>query len=121
MPESYVKVEKRIAQAVHAMQTRKNPMRSKIAREFQVSVEQFRSRLEGKASKSTVRGLHNRKLSPDQDKALHDYFVQLDNSGMPARIRMVEQAANQLLQASANPSVPPPKVGIQWFKRWLSR
>ena len=97
MSEIYAEIEERVSQAVHAMQTRKKPMRSRIAREFQVPVEQLRSRLEGKPSASTVRGLHHRKLSADQEKAFYDYFVQLDNSGMPACIRMVEQAANQLL------------------------
>lgn len=97
MPEKYAEVEKRLEQAVDAMRTRKKLMRSKIAREFQVPVQRLRSQLERKPPASTVRGLHHRKLLADQEKALHDYFVQLDNSGMPARLHMVEQAANQLL------------------------
>lgn len=65
--------------------------------------------------------MHGRKLAPDQEKALHDYFIQLDKAGMPARLHMIEQAANLLLEMSANPTKPPPKVGPLWSKRWLQR
>ena len=40
---------------------------------------------------------------------------------MSARLNMVEQAANQLLWASANSSIPSPKVGQQWSKQWIDR
>lgn len=69
----------------------------------------------------TVRGVHRRKLEPDQEKALHDCFVQLDRSGMPARLHMIEQAANMILRMGADPTTPPPRVGPQWAKRWLDR
>lgn len=40
---------------------------------------------------------------------------------MPARLHMIEQAANSILRMSADPTTPPPQVGPQWSKRWLER
>ena len=65
--------------------------------------------------------MNGRKLAPDQEKTLHDYFIQLDKAGMPARLHMIEQAANSLLEMSANSTKSPPQVGPLWSKRWLQR
>ena len=40
---------------------------------------------------------------------------------MPARLQMIEQAANSLLEMSANSTKSPSKVGLFWSKRWLER
>ena len=45
-------------------------------------------------------------LAPDQDKALHDDFVQLDKIGMPARLHLIEQAAKSVLRMSVGPGTP---------------
>ena len=111
MSETYEEVEKRIGQAIVAINTRKKVCRSKIAREFNVSIQRLRSRLNRHPAASTVRGLYRRILAPDQDKALHDYFVQLDKIGMPARLHLIEQAANLVLQMSIGLGTPPPQVG----------
>ena len=121
MPETYEEVEKRISEAIAAINLRENVNRNKIAQEFRVPVQRLRSRLNGNPSARDVRGLHLRKLAPDQEKALHDYFVQLDKTGMPARLHMIEQAPNSLLRMSSDPAAPPPFVGPQWAKRWLNR
>ena len=121
MPETYEEVEKRISGAIATINSRENVNRNKIAQEFRVPVQRMRSRLSGNPPASDVRGLHLGKLAPDQEKALPDYFVQLDKTGMPARLHMIEQAANSLLRMSSEPTAPPPFVGTQWAKRWLNR
>ena len=62
MRKTYAEVEKRLEQAVIAMQTRKKPMRSKIAREFQVPVQKLQLQVEDKPPASMVRELHYRKF-----------------------------------------------------------
>ena len=57
----------------------------------------------------------------DQEKALHDYFVQLEKIDMPARLQTIEQAANSLLRMSSDPAAPPPFVGPQWLVSSPSR
>ena len=126
MPETYDKVEKQVTLAVNVIRTREKCSRNKIAKEFRVPLQRLRSQLNGHPPKSTVQGVHRRKLAPDQEKALHDYFVILDKIGLPARLNMIEQAANSLLRLSADPTpdtsdTPQPKVGRQWAKRWMDR
>lgn len=89
MPETYAQVEERISQAIVAIDTRENVNRNKIAQEFRVPIQRLRSRLNGHPPASAVRGLHGRKLAPDQEKALHDYFIQLDKTGIPVRLHMI--------------------------------
>ena len=90
MPETFAEVEERVTQAIAALDTRENVSRNKIVQEFCVPIQRLRSRLNGHPLASTVRGLHGRRLAPDQKKALHDYFIQLDKIGMPARLHMIE-------------------------------
>ena len=52
---------------------------------------------------------------------MHDYFIQLDITGMLARLHMIEQAANSILRMSADLTTLSPQVGPQWSKRWLER
>ncbi len=119
MPETYVEVEERINQAIVAINTRKKVCRNKIAREFRIPVQRLRSLLNGHLPASNVQGVHGRKLAPDQEKALHDYFIQLDKAGMPARLHMIEQAANSLFEMSVISIKSPSQVGPLWSKRWL--
>lgn len=44
--------------------------------------------IHGRPPKSQVRGLHLRRLKPDQEMALHDYLKKLDELGIPARLHM---------------------------------
>ncbi len=90
MPESYVEVEERITQAIAALHARKNVSRIKIAWEFCVPIQRLRSKLNGHSSARIARGLHLRKMAPDQEKALYDSFMQLDKISMPARLNMME-------------------------------
>ena len=121
MPDTYRDVEKRIVKAVDAYNTRKNAKRSVIAREFNVPYERLRARLDGKPSKSAVRGLHGRKLRSDQELALQQYFIGLDQMGCPGRLREIQTSANRILRQDADPTKQYPAVGIHWAKRWITR
>ena len=84
MPEAYAEVEERITQALAALHARKNVSRNKNAQGFRVPVQRLRSILNGHPGARIVQGLHLKKLAPDQEKTLHDYFIQLDIIGMLA-------------------------------------
>ncbi len=85
MTSTYAIIEGRIQKAIEAINTRENPNRAEIAREFRVPYERLRSRLRGYQSKTAVRGLHNRALKPDQESALRQYLTKLKELGLPAR------------------------------------
>lgn len=121
MAEQYSSVEQRIQLAIDAMNTRKNTVRAQIAREFDVPLQRLRFRLKGHPPASAIRGLHNRKLNPDQDLALHTYCKNLDDLGLSVRLHMVERAANELLRQDKPRWLHPPSVGPDWAKRWLDR
>ena len=73
------------------------------------------------SSKTKVRGLHNRRLKPDQGLALRLYLLKLDSLDIPARLHMVEVAAYSIPRQTASDSTPPPPLGSHWIKRWLKR
>ena len=121
MDQSYAAVEKRIKDAINAINTRKNAKHKAIAREFQVPYDRLRNRLSGNPSKSEVRGMHNRLLTPDQDLALVLFYEKLSNAGTPARLNSIKSEANRLLRQTCDPTKPPPEIDPQWAKRWLDR
>ncbi len=119
MAERYESIEERIQLAIDAINTRKITVRAQIAREFDVPLQRLRFRLKGHPPASAVPGLHNRKLDPDQDLALHTYCKNLDELGLPIRLHTVERAASEL-QDFPRWAQPPP-LGSDWTKRWLDR
>ena len=122
MSAIYHEIEARIQQAVEAIQSRPLPVnRNAVAREFDVPVQRLRSRLNGKPSKSEVRGMHRRALTVDQELALHRHVTRLDQLSIPARIKSIRATANTLLRQTASSSDPNPSVSKQWAKRWLDR
>ncbi len=117
MAATYAIIEDRIQKAIDAINTRENPNRAEIAREFRVPYERLRSRLKGYQSKTAVRGLHNRALKPDQESALRQYLITLDQLGLPARLHMVQSTANALRAQDSPRWNPPPLLNAQWAKR----
>ncbi len=109
MTSTYAIIEGRIQKAIDAINTRENPNRAEIAREFRVPYERLRSRLKGYQSKTAVRGLHNRALKPDQESALRQYLIKLDQLGLSARLHMVQSTANAL-HAQDFPRWNPPSL-----------
>lgn len=78
--ETCAEVEERISQREKISQTK-------------IAIQKLRS---PHPPASNVRGVHGKRLAPDQGKTLHDYFIQLDKTGMPARLYMIEEADNPL-------------------------
>ena len=70
----YRAIESRIIEAINAINTRKNTKIAKIAREFDVPYDRLRNRLYGIPSASAVRGLYNRRLTDNQEKALQLFY-----------------------------------------------
>ena len=114
MPKTYAQVEKRVNQAIDAIQMRGKVNRNKIAKEFCVLVQKLQLQLNKHLSATTVQEVHGKCLAPNQEKALHAYFVQLDKSGMPTHLHMIEQVANLLLWINVNPATLLSRVGPQW-------
>jgi hypothetical protein len=121
MTSTYIAIEHRIQKAINALNTRQNPSQTEIAREFNVPLQRLRSRLAGHPPASAVRGLHNRKLKPDQDLALHTYIKRLDELGLPVRLNMIQSTANALIRQDYPRWAYPPPLNAQWTKRWLDR
>ena len=109
MAAIYAIIEGRIQKVIDVINTRENPNRAEIAREFNVPVQRLRSRLRGYQFKTAVRGLHNRALKPDQESALRQYLIKLDQLGLPARLHMMQSTANAL-HAQDFPRWNPPSL-----------
>jgi hypothetical protein len=60
-------------------------------------LDRLRSRLENKSSATSIREMHKRRLSPEQDLALKLYLQQLIKLDLHSRLRMMKAAANKLL------------------------
>ena len=121
MDNSYQAIEARIKDGIQAYHAQKKPNLSAIAREFSVPIDRIKSRLNGTPSKSEVRGVHNRLLTPEQDVALTQYFHRLVNNGAPPRLNQIKSEAIRLLRLDWDPAKPFPEIGPQWAKRWLDR
>jgi len=96
MISTYAIIEDRIQKAIEAINTRENPNRAEIAREFRVPYERLRSRLKNYQFKTAVRELHNRALKPDQKSALRKYLIKLNELDLSARLHMMQSTANAL-------------------------
>ena len=117
----YQETEILIQNAIDAIHERDNPSIRAITKEFHVPYSRLRSRLNGRPSKSVVRGRHNRALKPDQEQALLSFFQRLDEMGIPARYSMIQRKAEALLIQDLPPSYPRPHLSRKWAKRWLDR
>ena len=65
MDNSYQAIEARIKDGIQAYHAQKKPNLSAIAREFSIPIDRIKSRLNGILSRSEVRGVHNRLLTPE--------------------------------------------------------
>ena len=111
MDMSYHAVEARIKDVIEAYHVSENPNRSAIARQFDVLLERLKSRLKGNPSKTAVRGLHNRRLTVDQEAALRLYYHKLSNADTPARLNSIKNEIDRLLRQDCDLANPPSSVG----------
>ena len=77
MPETYEEVEKRISEAIAAINSRENLNRNKIAQEFVVPVQRLRSR--------TCEQRYEDYITEACARSRESLFCSLDKTGMPAR------------------------------------
>ena len=123
MSAEYKATELRIQQAVAYMAKNPEAKRAKVARQFDVPVPRLRSRLEGKPSKSQVRGLHLKRLSLDQETALEIYLKKMIDFGLHPRLNVIQSAATKLLlqgtvaSSAANEKPTPPSLSHAWSSR----
>ena len=121
MSSNCKEIETRIQEAIQHVKKNPRAKRAKVARDFNVPIGRLRSRLENKPSASSIRGIHRRRLTPEQDLTLELYLRQLIKLGLHPRLRLVERAANKLLLQDCDQSNPPPPLSHAWSKRWMDR
>jgi len=120
--KSYSEVKARIQLACQSLSASSRPNIAAVAREFDVSQWRFRRRLKGCQSRSEPSSV-NRKLSEDEELGIYLYLKCLDEIGVPARLSMVSNCANSILQkCHAKDDInPAPTISSAWSKRFLSR
>jgi hypothetical protein len=114
MPDTPQEIEARIQLAIYHLEKNPNAKRAKIARQFDVSLQRLRSRLNGAPPASDVRGLHGRRLSPDQDLALIIYLRRMISLGLHPRLHMIESTGNKLLRQEDPTALP---LSHAWITR----
>lgn len=106
MDQSYSAVKSRIQDAINVLNTRTNAKVKAIAREFEVPYNRLRNRLAETPSKSEIRGLYNRLLTPNQDLALVLFYERLSNINTLARLNSIKSKINRLLRQTYNSIKP---------------
>ncbi len=119
MAATYAIIEGRIQKAIDAINTRENPNRAEIAREFRVSYDRLRSRLRDYQFKTAVRELHNRALKPDQKSALQQYLTTVNQLGLSAKLHMMQSTTNAFRAQDFARWNSSSLLNAQWVKRWL--
>ncbi len=121
MPFNYAEIETRINQTIDHLT--KNPCTkvARMTREFNVSVQRLRLRLQDVSSASDVRELHARRLTAEQDLALIIYLRKLISFDLHSRLNVIKSAAYKLLMKDASESSPPSPLSHAWITRWLQR
>ncbi len=119
MTATYAIIEGRIQKAIDAINTRENPNRAEIAREFHVSYDRLRSRLRDYQFKTAVRELHNKALKPDQKSALQQYLTTVNQLSLSARLHMMQSTTNVLRAQDFARWNSSSLLNAQWVKWWL--
>ncbi len=107
MSSTYSEIEDRIQQAIEYIKENPDAKRAKVARDFDVSSQRLRFRLLEKTPASAVRGMHDRRLTPDQDLALVIYTRKLITFDLNSRLNVIRSAATKLLMQNASESSSP--------------
>ena len=108
MPNSYSNKEDQIVDAINAWNTGELRSIRAVAIDFDVDISTPQRRLAGRGLRISRSG-PNKALSDEQELALYEYIVILDQAKQSARFSMVRGAANYLLrEAYLDTSIPPP-------------
>jgi transposase-like protein len=103
-------MEERAQAALNFIEANPDAKIAKVARDFGVSRNILRGRLDGRTPYSE-RPATNTRLTEAEEKALCKYIDRLDRINLRCRANFVTEAANQLLQARGKPHSLPPQVG----------
>jgi hypothetical protein len=98
MSDTSQKIEARIQLAIYHLEKNPNAKRAKIARQFDVSLQRLRSRMNDVSLASDVRELHERRLSFDQNLTLIIYLRRMISLSLHSRLHMIESTSNKLLR-----------------------
>jgi hypothetical protein len=110
------KIEQRIADALCAYHDRGKPKIAPLAREFNISYQQLKGRVQGRQSR-TARTPSNRALDEGQEKALIAWMRILDRANLSPLPYEIEGAANDILSRSGSDR----RVGKNWVYRFMAR
>ena len=116
MPKFDAEMEARITKAIKFIYENPGAKVKKIAREFVVSYDTLRRRIQG-VPDQRVKGGHNTALTTDQDAALKSYVSFLIHIGQPPNKQGLRSAANAILKTMGR------EIGVakNWASRWLTR
>ena len=96
MPDTYQDIEVRIFNARLKRSSNPEIYIAKLAEEFDIPYRRLLNRINGTPSKSEI-GPSHKALTDEQEKALIDILVRLDDNGTGASLREVRSHANGLL------------------------
>ena len=117
----YLLIAQQITEAVEVLCIRKKPYVAAYARDHGLPYDRLLYAYNGGNNRST-RPPINQVLDNAQLLALELYLDHIDRIGFGIRHRQVANAANAILaEGWAIEYEEPPKVGINWGRRWLKR
>jgi hypothetical protein len=117
MSFTYAEIEDRIQQAIEYIKENSDAKRATVARDFDVPSQRLRFRLLEKPPASAVRGVHDKRLKPDQNLALVLYIRKLITFDLNSRLNVIKSAAMKLLMQNARESAPLSLISHAWIIR----
>ncbi|KAM4067613.1 DDE superfamily endonuclease [Hirsutella rhossiliensis] len=116
---SIAEMEARVQNALRYIENFPGAKVATVAREFGVTRDRLRYRLQGRPPKTGQRA-RNTRLSEPEEKALCRYIDRLDNINLAVRVEFVTDAANCILRERSSQR-DAPTVGPNWTSRFLKR
>ena len=121
MAESKPDYETRLSDAVEFYRQNPDAKYAPVARQFEVSPETLRRRVNGGRPAKGKHATHS-KLSKAEEEALSDYVDCLNKLQLPVFREHVTDAANSIIKdRSSKLDTQPQTVGINWTTRILTR
>ena len=92
-----------------------------VAHHFRITRAVLRNRIAGRGRPNRPPP-SNMKIKPIEKQAICNYINRLDRINLSVRAKFIEEAANRILKARANPlNSTPPSVGKMWVTRFIQR
>lgn len=123
MASSYNNIEEKIQKAVDAYKRDESAKIAFYARKFNVPYSRLRGRIQGRQTK--LRNQNSPRLLDNEQEALIRRWIDVRHqAGRPPTAKMVQDAANEILQRNSTPSSSssaPPTVSKMWAYRFIQR